>query len=69
MNHLRISYTEKNGEIKGVTQACNDGLFLIEALAISIRHIAAAQNVTPNMLLRHIDYVISKEVDSNDSDS
>ena len=51
MNKLRISLTEKNGEIRGTIQSEGDGVFRFEALALVIEKLAADCRVTPQELL------------------
>ena len=52
MNKLRISLTEKRGEIKGSIQCDGDGVFRLECLALVIDNFAKAAGVQAEELCR-----------------
>lgn len=54
MNKMRISLTEKNGEIKGVIECSCDGLFMLEALAEIVDVLAGDYGVHPHTLLNDL---------------
>ena len=51
---MRVSLTEKNGEIKGVIECSGDGLFMLEALAEIVDVLAGDYGVHPHTLLNDL---------------
>lgn len=60
MNKLRISLTEKNGEIKGSIQCDGDGVFRLECLALVIDNFAKSAGVPVEELCRDALWVLKK---------
>ena len=58
MNKMRISLTEKNGEIRGKIECSGDGLFMIEALAQVVESLAQYYGVPPVELLNDLKGVV-----------
>jgi len=52
INKLRITLTEKQGDIKGSIQVDGDGVFRLECLAEIIEHFAKAAKVSPEEICR-----------------
>ena len=52
MNKMRISLTEKNGEVRGTIQSDGDGVFRLECLAAVIDNLAKSAGVPPEELCR-----------------
>ena len=58
MNKMRISLTEKNGEIRGKIECSGDGLFILEAVAQIIESLAKDYGVPPVELLNDLKGVV-----------
>ena len=54
MNKLRVSLTEKNGEIKGKIEADGDSLFVFECLLEVIETLARARGLNAHDLVRDL---------------
>ena len=54
MNKLRISLTEKDGEIKGKIEADGDSLFVFECLLEIIETLAKARKLDARELVRDL---------------
>lgn len=57
-NKMRISLTEKDGEIRGKIECSGDGLFMIEALAEIVEVLAADYSVHPCTLLNDLKELV-----------
>jgi hypothetical protein len=58
MNKMRISLTEKNGEIRGKIEFSGDGLFMLESLAQVIESLAKNRGIPPRELLNDLKGVV-----------
>ena len=61
MNAMRISLTERNGEIRGVVESHGDKLFLLESLALIVETFSKDVNIEPSDLLDDIRRLICRK--------
>ena len=61
MNGLRVSLTERQGEIRGSVQATGDGVFRLEALALVVRILAEKWEVRPEELLNDLKVLVRQK--------
>ena len=55
---LRISLSEKDGEIRGKIECEGDGVFTLESLALIVETLAARSGVAPSELLEDLKGVV-----------
>lgn len=59
MNKMRISLTEKNGEIRGKIECSGEGLFMLEALAEIVDVLAGDYGIHPHTLLNDLKGLVT----------
>lgn len=59
-NAMRISLTERNGEVRGTIESHGDKLFYLEALALIIETFASDVNLPPSDVLDDVRRLICR---------
>ena len=61
-NKMRVSLSQKDGEIKGIVESHGDGLFMLECLALIVETLAKKVGVPPEEVARDLHSVVAGKV-------
>ena len=61
MNKMRISITEKNGELRGIIASEGDAVFVLECLLLIVNEISKKSGIPNNEIIQDLYSLANKE--------